>query len=438
MRKKFLGHLGALGVLGATLLVASCASATSAPPTQESASVGAAATEVPTSTVEPSAEPEGSVTYTDPAGYTVDLPGSWAGKYMPAVVPAQEMAILGPKAKSMTRLLHTPADARLEPQALLTLSTYTAADWGTVSKEEGPPVGAMAGVYGDNMVLVATTPQDTPYPPGTADAADFEALYQALDLGQLNARAATPEELADSAATPEAQVAATPEPGSPIEPVVVIQPLPADVTPEAGTEVAVPVMAADPDGVAKVELQINGITVASTDWPNAEKFFEGAVNWKPEQPGSYEVVAIATDPEGHTSELSRETITVAPPPVANSAKPAATAAPRPTAQPAAPAADKSPPSVSIEPKATKIAPGEKMVVYTNAVHPSGIVKLELHVNDKIRAVWNYDGPAGEAPKSAFQTLTWPDAKAGQYTVFVTAVTGGGGVGQSVKEKVRVR
>jgi hypothetical protein len=428
-----------IGLATAALVVTLSACATPEPPTAEPPTAMPPATEA-----QPAAPPTAAAagdTYTHPEGYTVTLPPSWTGKYTVADMPAADRTALMPMATSATQFLYTPTDPANTPEPLLTLSTFTSADWDAMSAEEGPPVGTKVGEFGDGMVLVATTPQSSPYTQGTADQVAFDALYADLDLGTLMAEggAATGAGEAMAEETPEMQPAATPEPGSALEPAVLLPPLPEGTEPEAGQPVEVPVMAADPDGLAKVELQLNGVTVANIDWADAQKFFEGNMSWVPQEAGTYELAAVATDPEGHKSELAKQTVVVKAAPTAAAGQPAPprpTAPPKPTAS--APAADSSPPSVSIEPAKKNIQPGEKMSIYTNAIHPTGIVRLELRVGDQTRAVWVYEGPAGEAPKSAFQTLTWPNAKEGQYDVWVKAFTGGGGTGQSVKERVHVK
>jgi hypothetical protein len=184
---------GTLAILLALGLVAACGpTEPAASPTQASVPVVETPAVAPASTATAETAPVAGETYTDPAGYSVTLPASWPVKVMPVQVLAGDMAVLSPKAQTMTQFLYQPIDPTLKPEPILTLSTFTAADWAAVVAEGGPPIGTEVGSYGEGTVLVATTPQSNPYEMGTADQVAFDTLFQDLNTATLMARSDQP------------------------------------------------------------------------------------------------------------------------------------------------------------------------------------------------------------------------------------------------------
>jgi hypothetical protein len=104
---------------------------------------------------------------------------------------AATQAALLPKATSVVNINYVPTDPANQPEPLLTLSTWSQADWDAALAEGGPPPGQLVGTYADGMVLVATTPQSSPYAQGTADQVAFDQLYADLDLTTLLAAPAS-------------------------------------------------------------------------------------------------------------------------------------------------------------------------------------------------------------------------------------------------------
>lgn len=192
-----------LALLLALGLVAACGpTEPAASPTLPSEPVTESTAEMPTEAPAPTvaAAPAAGETYTDPAGYTVTLPASWTGKVTPQVVTGADVTMLSSNTKSMTQFMYQPIDTTLKPEPILTLSTFAAADWEALMAEGGAPIGVAVGTFGEGMVLVATTPQSSPYEQGTADQVAFDTLYQDLDTSTLMPTDATSK--ADGASVP--------------------------------------------------------------------------------------------------------------------------------------------------------------------------------------------------------------------------------------------
>lgn len=122
-----------------------------------------------------------SNTYTSPAGFTITIPASWiANNYTVEELTGADATALHPLAQNVTRFVYTPVDSAYNPQAVLTIYTFTTEDWATIDTDLGPPVGSEVAT-GDGVVYVASTPQSNPYPEGTQDATNFNAM--AADIG---------------------------------------------------------------------------------------------------------------------------------------------------------------------------------------------------------------------------------------------------------------
>jgi hypothetical protein len=196
------------------------------------------------------------------------------------------------------------------------------------------------------------------------------------------------------------------------------------------------VLAADSDGLDRVELQIDG-QVVSTVTANQQTEFQGALEWTPKAAGEHNAVVIAYDSRGLPGQSEQRTVTVKPAEPTTAPAAGATARP-PTSVPptAAPQADR--PAVSITALTPRVKPGEDIQIATNAVSEAGIVKLDLFMSNRLVDTWKHDPASGPPPRSAFQTLHFRRAREGQYDAWVRAYAADGQVGESVKERVRVR
>jgi hypothetical protein len=208
---------------------------------------------------------------------------------------------------------------------------------------------------------------------------------------------------------------------------------------QAGREAQMAVLTADSDGVDRVELQIDG-QVVSTVSANQATEFQGVLAWTPEAAGDVNAVVIVFDAMGLPGQAEQRTLTVrpadptaVPPPAGATAVPAPTAVP-PTAVPS----DTTPPAVSITPLTPRVAPGEDIQIAANAVDDSGVVLLELFMSGRLVDSSRHDPATGPAPKSMFRTLHFRNARVGQYDAWVRATDSAGNVGESVRERVRVR
>lgn len=219
-------------------------------------------------------------------------------------------------------------------------------------------------------------------------------------------------------------VAPAPSTGSNAAPAVQIVALQEGTTFVQGQEVGVAVLAADSDGIKSAGLVIDGEVVSTLEGTSGE-IFQGTLTWTPEMPGQFMAAVIVYDNNGGVADFAARQVIVLP---AGTALPPATATP---------AGDTTPPSVSIAPLENPVAVGGDVDIAVNAVDESGIVQLEMYVDGEIQVTWDYDPAAGAAPQSAFQTLTWRDAEAGEYEIYVTATDSAGNVGQSEIVEVEV-
>ncbi len=77
-----------------------------------------------------------------------------------------------------------------------------------------------------------------------------------------------------------------------------------------GEPVQVETRIKDDQGVAQVELQVNGVAVDVAQAPAGEKSYRAVQSWTPAQAGVYRLTVIASDAKGRTSEPASITVTV--------------------------------------------------------------------------------------------------------------------------------
>lgn len=252
-----------------------------------------------------------------------------------------------------------------------------------------------------------------------------------------------PAEPVGDPTVPSEEVEPMPDDGAPDEPVVeggaepAVQ-LIAMTDPSAiqvGQEAMLAVLTADSDGIDRVELQIDGTTVSSLTANSAEEF-QGVLTWTPDAAGERNAVVIVFDTLGLPGQAEQRSITVLP--AAPTAVPP-TGAPAPaTAVPPTPVPAAAPPAVSITPLTPRVEPGQDIQIATNAVSEAGIVRLELFMNDRLVDTWVHDPASGDPRRSEYRTLHFRRAREGQFDAWVRAYAADGQVGQSVRERVRVR
>jgi hypothetical protein len=201
----------------------------------------------------------------------------------------------------------------------------------------------------------------------------------------------------------------------------------------AGVPASVSLIAADSNGVSRVEITVDGESWRTWE-ADGETVFKTDIEWVPEAVGLHQVGVVVYDTNGVPSQLAAYPVTVLeagnPTPVPPTAVPAS---PVPGATPPAtpPAADAIPPAVSISAENADIALGGDFDIHTNAVDEGGVVKLELWIGGVIRDTWDFEGSPEEVQQSVFRTMIWRNAGEGNWDCFVRAWDTAGNVGQSI-------
>lgn len=297
----------------------------------------------------------------------------------------------------------------------------------------------LAGLLGLTLILGACaqpTAVPTPLPePTVAEATAVpatEAAAAPVDEPTVESEMVEPQP-DDGAPDPG------PAPAGGAEPAIQLIPMSDLNNLQVGREAQLAVLAGDSDGIDRVDLQVDGQTV-STLAANKATDFQGILAWTPDAAGEHSAVVIVFDALGLPAQAEQRTLNVAAAePTAAPAQPNPTKAPAPTAvPPTAVPRDTTPPTVSITPLTPHVLPGEDIQIATNAVDESGIVKLELYMSNRLVDTWKHDPASGPPPRSAFQTLHFRRARAGQYDAWVRAYDAAGNVGESVRERVRAR
>lgn len=218
-----------------------------------------------------------------------------------------------------------------------------------------------------------------------------------------------------------------------IAPVVQLISPPNGASLPAGQPVSVRFAAADNNGLDRIELAVNEVPTIVAQVPNGQKLYIGVVTWPDPPPGDYQVAIRAFDVDGAGSAVTTSQVIIS-----EAATPEldATAAPAGTVEPA-PSGDSTLPSVSITLDPTETAVGTDVDLYVNAVDESGIVKLEVYVDDEMVDSRSWEGDPAAAPRSVFKTFVWRGAEEGQFDVYVRAIDAAGNVGQSLTERIDV-
>jgi hypothetical protein len=113
--------------------------------------------------------------YANPAaGFTLEVPLGWNGRYRPIELPAHLAAAVHPGATHVVRFEYIGQSVYVAPHAVLTLAVVPRAGpsaGNTVDPGAWEPVGeSEAGL------IVATLPGPNPYAPSSADARAFEEM----------------------------------------------------------------------------------------------------------------------------------------------------------------------------------------------------------------------------------------------------------------------
>jgi hypothetical protein len=95
---------------------------------------------------------------------------------------------------------------------------------------------------------------------------------------------------------------------APVRPSIKIDSPPSNSQVAAGQDVLVQVSASDPRGVVKVELQVDGVLVTTTNAPGPQAAFTVVLPWKAAGPGSHIVSVRSTNQDGIGSEPAAITL----------------------------------------------------------------------------------------------------------------------------------
>jgi hypothetical protein len=114
------------------------------------------------------------------AGFTLAIPQSWSGRYRVNEFAGPIAQRRLPHAAHVIEFVHVPRNPDGEPQALLTISVFSHDEWTSVIAERRPLPGEVIATTPD-AVWVASLPGSIPYPPGSPDAASFDAMHLTLE-----------------------------------------------------------------------------------------------------------------------------------------------------------------------------------------------------------------------------------------------------------------
>ena len=118
-------------------------------------------------------------TYTSTtAGFDLTLPGIWHGRYR-----ASERSDNTAGSRLAVEFAFVPdSGSRARSFALMTIRIFPKAAWEVVSKRPGGPIGSKIGETAKD-VYVLSLPESSPYPPGSAEAQEFDKLIISIAQG---------------------------------------------------------------------------------------------------------------------------------------------------------------------------------------------------------------------------------------------------------------
>lgn len=190
--------------------------------------------------------------------------------------------------------------------------------------------------------------------------------------------------------TPDAQVSAH---------IATTAPVVQLVSPQNNTQVSVNqvinvvVYAADDQGVARLELYVDGALVRSETPTVKLPVFSVIVPWTPTQTGAYVLRALAYDATNRVSSADEATVNV----VADARKPSA---------------------VIVFPVGTpQVELGEIVSIYAAAADEAGVTQLDLWVDNQI---YTYVVPTNAAPPQFSTVFAWNALVPGTHTLFIRA------------------
>lgn len=112
------------------------------------------------------------------AGFDLDLPGIWKGRYRP-----EERRDTTSGARLEVLFNFVPDSGSKAPSfSLMTMRIFTRAAWKAASPPGSLPIGSVVGESGDD-VFVLSLPHANPYPTGSPEAAAYDRLIISIAQG---------------------------------------------------------------------------------------------------------------------------------------------------------------------------------------------------------------------------------------------------------------
>jgi hypothetical protein len=127
------------------------------------------------------APPRPIAPYVSPAtGFRFAPPPSWqADRYLVTEISGPLAEKKQPGAFAVAEVQFQPADLGHRPEVLLRIRVFPDSAWAAMEDDAGASLGSILARARGRTYLVET-PSATPYPPGSADAAVFDAMHLAL------------------------------------------------------------------------------------------------------------------------------------------------------------------------------------------------------------------------------------------------------------------